>query len=868
MISATGNLLNDGFENNSFAKWAAGSAGSPTISTSIVRNGKYAANFSGTAQNQKASITSSSTVYTREYVYFASQSTSTASMLWLSAGAGTLAVTRNSSDGSLCLNDTSMGTSGQIGSCGGSLTLNAWHELELRATIGSGTGVAQLWLDGTQLVNASSQAFGATNISQAWIGTGSSETANLYVDDVSVGTTDPGAAADSLHVTGTSTLAGNTLIQAAANSTTSFQVQNSSGTSVLTADTVNMRVDIKGGQSTASLGSNLLTNGNFATNSCSSWTCGSGWAAGTGAAVHTTGNTAALTQTIAVTAGTTYQIDFTQTGSTAGSLNFSIGANADTWQNWDTNTHRTLVAPSTGSLTFTITPTTDFNGTVDNFSVAPITGTSIAVERQLNSDGTVGLEIRSGGSASNNSYIGANAGQNTTTGSYNAAFGTGGLQSNTTGSYNAAVGSAALQGNTTGSWNSAVGQAALYSNTVGTSNVAIGQDALYSNVNGNTNTVIGASAGYLNVSGYGNIFIGATAGFNETGNNKLYIANSSTSTPLIGGDFSGAQSLNINGNATFMPTSGNDSSSAFKIQSSTSVSLFAVDSSAKRITIGTAGSSPTLLVFANKTDNTSDPTGVEGSMYYNAVSHSFRCYINSFWQDCATGEIDYSYNLTDDFFGGASCSNAACTSSASLGAMGWGATLVNGASNGTVNGRETTNASATHPGVLSLTTGTTSGVGLAINMSASYGLAVGQDYKSTIAVSNAGSARMLAGLFLINGSIDYTTTAPIYGVYWRAGATNWEYCYGNGSTGTCTSTGVAVAANTWARTEIRINALGSGTSNVDFVLNGTTYNVSGVTVSDNSGGLSPNVACATNTSSARTCYIDYYQMRGYASSAR
>jgi hypothetical protein len=37
--------------------------------------------------------------------------------------------------------------------------------------------------------------------------------------------------------------------------------------------------------------------------------------------------------------------------------------------------------------------------------------------------------------------------------------------------------------------------------------------------------------------GSGNVFLGYQAGYNETGSNKLYIANSSTSTPMIYGDF-------------------------------------------------------------------------------------------------------------------------------------------------------------------------------------------------------------------------------------------------------------------------------------------------------------------------------------------
>jgi len=43
------------------------------------------------------------------------------------------------------------------------------------------------------------------------------------------------------------------------------------------------------------------------------------------------------------------------------------------------------------------------------------------------------------------------------------------------------------------------------------------------------------------------LFLGHNAGFNETGSNKLYIANSTTTTPLIYGDFTN-NLLRANGN--------------------------------------------------------------------------------------------------------------------------------------------------------------------------------------------------------------------------------------------------------------------------------------------------------------------------------
>src|SRR5207302_222478 len=68
-------------------------------------------------------------------------------------------------------------------------------------------------------------------------------------------------------------------------------------------------------------------------------------------------------------------------------------------------------------------------------------------------------------------------------------------------------------------------------------NLAIGLGALNANTTGSQNIAIGSNAGYSNTTGSGSLFLGYYAGYNETGSNKLYIANSSTSNPLIYGDF-------------------------------------------------------------------------------------------------------------------------------------------------------------------------------------------------------------------------------------------------------------------------------------------------------------------------------------------
>ena len=149
------------------------------------------------------------------------------------------------------------------------------------------------------------------------------------------------------------------------------------------------------------------------------------------------------------------------------------------------------------------------------------------------------------------------------TGNYNIAIGGGALFSynnlwagsvaighqsalSTTGLGTTSVGYSTLRSNTTGEYHCAFGYNALNSNTTGTTNVAFGALSSEFNTTGSCNTAIGVGALRTNVSGSYNVAIGYYAGIDETGSNKLYIANSSTSNPLIYGDFS-TSLLRVNG---------------------------------------------------------------------------------------------------------------------------------------------------------------------------------------------------------------------------------------------------------------------------------------------------------------------------------
>jgi trimeric autotransporter adhesin len=214
-------------------------------------------------------------------------------------------------------------------------------------------------------------------------------------------------------------------------------------------------------------------------------------------------------------------------------------------------------------------------------------GFNVAIGIETFSGGDI-TEIAAGGF---NTIIGAFAGKKSS-GDYNIALGTnalyngggnnnivlgtGALYNNGSGNSNIAIGEAAMSNNLahpldfTSDYNIAIGKAALLtssgknniaigrssmgfgSNSINSGNVAIGQSSL-ENVAGSYNSAFGATSllrntgnnnvafgtGTLsnNIIGNNNVAIGYNAGYNELNSNKLYIENSNSSTPLIGGDF-------------------------------------------------------------------------------------------------------------------------------------------------------------------------------------------------------------------------------------------------------------------------------------------------------------------------------------------
>lgn len=176
--------------------------------------------------------------------------------------------------------------------------------------------------------------------------------------------------------------------------------------------------------------------------------------------------------------------------------------------------------------------------------------------------------------------IGSAALYSNTVGSNNTAMGRLALFNNTSGNNNIAIGPSSMRLNDSGSTNIAIGINTMFSNTGGGGNIAIGTSsmnvatnplssvaigvnslqnsnspyeivavgyrALANQTSGSYNVALGFAAGEDNLTGSGNVFLGHRSGQGETGSNRLYIDNDSSSTPLIYGEFD-TDKLTLNG---------------------------------------------------------------------------------------------------------------------------------------------------------------------------------------------------------------------------------------------------------------------------------------------------------------------------------
>ena len=209
-----------------------------------------------------------------------------------------------------------------------------------------------------------------------------------------------------------------------------------------------------------------------------------------------------------------------------------------------------------------------------------------------------------------NSAFGNNVLQSNTTGYCNNSFGVQSLISNITGKGNNAFGYNALESNTEGNDNIAIGGVALGSNTTGNDNTAVGSNALQDNTTGNQNVGLGYGALLSNTTGNQNVSLGVEAGrrlndgdtsYNTISSNSIYLgydtrskANNETNQIVIGHSARGDGSNSV--------VLGNSSITRTRLQGQVIMGSF-----------------------------TSEPTGIEGAIYYNSTDKKHYGFNGTTW---------------------------------------------------------------------------------------------------------------------------------------------------------------------------------------------------------------------------------------------
>ncbi len=105
---------------------------------------------------------------------------------------------------------------------------------------------------------------------------------------------------------------------------------------------------------------------------------------------------------------------------------------------------------------------------------------------------------------------------------------------------------------------------------------------------------------------------------------------------ILDGNGNLVDSINHTGNLTVKPSTA--STVAMQVDTPTGTSVFSVDTSNLRVNIGagaTGETTPSLLVLDSQTGSSSDPAEIDGGMYYNATTKSFRCGVDGAWQTCS-----------------------------------------------------------------------------------------------------------------------------------------------------------------------------------------------------------------------------------------
>ena len=307
-----------------------------------------------------------------------------------------------------------------------------------------------------------------------------------------------------------------------------------------------------------------------------------------------------------------------------------------------------------------------------------------------------------------------------------------------------------------------------------------------------------------------------------------------------------------------------DGTTAFKLQNAAGTADYlTLDTTNNRLTLGTSDTTGFLLVLDTKTDAT-DPTGVNGGMYYNSNLGKFRCYENGVWKDCVAPGVKSTlgYRYSNELLGSFTTTGDVYSSP-----TGTGATTAT--SNATI--------ATNRPGTFRSTTGTTA-TGRAAFGSTLNSLALGSGeafYETAVNVATLSNAT--ERFSTIVGFYDSTTANQVDAVAFvydeggvSTGSTasaNWQVVTSSNSTRTWTTTSNAVSAATWVKLGILVNAAGTS---VGFYINGTlvaTHTTNIPTGTTRAVGFGSQMLKSIGTT-ARTMDIDYIESQIQFTTAR
>jgi hypothetical protein len=686
-----------------------------------------------------------------------------------------------------------------------------------------------------------------------------------------------GTAGGSLTNTNTNALftmsqSGQTTLRNSTNSTSAFQIQNASGTTLLGVDTSGNNINVGATGSTA-----LASTVNIATSSMTSniQTVNIGSTADASNTVSIQGGTG--TGAVSVQAGTSGTITIgNQTASTANTINIgstTTNANADN-VNINTegaNTGSTTIGgagnatgavtlgQSTGTNTINIGNGNTATGDTQTVNIGDGTdaGNGDAAVTIGNQNGASSTTIQGG---SGNVSVLANSGSinlgqiSVSTG----IVGWTGIGSDTDGSNVVGLTASTFtttSGGTIGSMSTYISaplasgdsyQFAIYTNNAGVPGSYVASSAIgtttasggwytlpisatlsatttywlvYSSKNGdgtNYNTGVSGDEVYANTytwqagpdNGFPSTFPTSGNTTYSTVQASIYATFFSAAQPVV--SVSSAGNVNVVGTTTYEDA--NNSPAAFAVQNASAVNMFVINTSSSTVSIGsgsTGDSTGVILVLDNKTGSTfADPSGFTGAMYYNQASETFRC---------DQGQLGWT-----DCLGVPKPNTRRWVyivdpgSGTSFNAIGDVATISDTSSSA---GASSTSA----PAVVNMTTSATSGNAAYVAGNASmYDSSNDPDFQTYVKTSSTITnqtiwAGLSSGTTALSGTSNPTQYMAAFRYDTTDSDTHWECVYDNNGTATAVSSGVTVSASTGYKLEVQLSG-----STLEFKINGTS----------------------------------------------